>query len=470
MGEHNRALRAARERMPSRTAPGEYMTRAELADAVNRYLWESTGRRFDLDDHLIGKWERGVVRYPIREYRAALRAVLDVATDTELGFRPPTRLADVASTTVVAAAEGDGADVPIAANLGDDDEMNRRELLRLFSMTGATLALPPLADAMGAVDTDRMAAVAAGDSAPDAAAVDDFARLNDHLWQVYGLTPQKKSVLSLVRDQLGVLCDGLSRARARERPRLCRLVSELYQLTGEVFFDADQYADAAQCYVLASTAAQEAKAHDLWAAAMTRHAFVPIYGQQTSKAMPMLDLAAGLARRGDPTLPTRHWVAAVQAEVSASVGDAQRCERDLDAAADVVNLAPTRDNRGWLRFEGSRLPEQRGTCMVALGRLDDAESALTDALSQASTTRRRAGVLTDLALLSARRGDHHSVVARLDEAISAARATESAYITRKLHTARAELKPLLRDPHIRRADGEIGQLGRSLNSAEVRQP
>lgn len=89
-----------------------------------------------------------------------------------------------------------------------------------------------------------------------------------------------------------MLCDGLSRAAAHERPRLCRLVSELYQLTGEVFFDADRYVDAAQCYVLASTAAQEAKAHDLWAAAMTRHAFVSIFGQQPDKAMPMLDLAA----------------------------------------------------------------------------------------------------------------------------------------------------------------------------------
>lgn len=100
MREPNDALRAARERMPSRLAPGEPMTRTELADAVNAWLWEATDRRFELDDHLIGKWERGVVRYPIREYRAALRAVLDVDTDAELGFRPPTHRA-VATATVV---------------------------------------------------------------------------------------------------------------------------------------------------------------------------------------------------------------------------------------------------------------------------------------------------------------------------------------------------------------------------------
>jgi hypothetical protein len=51
-----------------------------------------------LDDHLIGKWERGVVRYPIREYRAALRAVLGADTDAELGFRAPARQVATSAT------------------------------------------------------------------------------------------------------------------------------------------------------------------------------------------------------------------------------------------------------------------------------------------------------------------------------------------------------------------------------------
>jgi hypothetical protein len=72
-------------------------------------------------------------------------------------------------------------------------------------------------------------------------------------------------------------------------------------------------------------------------------------------------------------------------------------------------------------------------------------------------------VLTDLASVSARRGDHHSVAVRLDEAITAARATGSAYITRRLRTARAELAPLLGDSRIRRVDHEISELGTSPN-------
>ena len=457
MGEHNAALRAARERLPSRLAPDEPMTRAELADAVNAWLWETTGRRFELDDHLIGKWERGVVRYPIREYRAALRAVLGVDTDAELGFRPPTRRATVIGT----AANGgpchscdprDGAGV-------HTDDVNRRELLRLFSMTGATLALP--ADSF---DAERLQAVASGHSRPDTKVVDDLARLNDHLWHVYGLTTQKKSILPLARDQVAVLSDTLARTDQAERPRVCQLVSDAYQLIGEVFFDADQYADAAQCYLLASTAAQEAKAHNLWAAALTRHAFIAVYEQQYDKAVPMLDLASGIAFRGDPEMGIRYWVAAVRAEASAGTGDGLQCERDLDTAAGVVALAHLPRSVGWLRFDGSRLPEQHGTCMISLGHLDAAEIALTEALTHTTTARRRAGVFIDLALLSARRGDHQSVVTRLDEAIRAARATDSAFIARRLRAARAELAPLLHDPRIQRVDREISELSKSINA------
>ena len=87
----NELLRAARERSASRLVPGEPMTRAELAEAVNAWLWTATGQRYDLDAHHVAKYERGVVRYPIAPYRSALRAVLGASTDTELGFVAPVR-------------------------------------------------------------------------------------------------------------------------------------------------------------------------------------------------------------------------------------------------------------------------------------------------------------------------------------------------------------------------------------------
>ena len=88
MGQPNALLRAAREATESTVAPGEGMSRRELAEAVNAYLWQTTGQRYDLDAHQIARWERGAVRWPSAAYRSALRAVLGVASDAELGFRP----------------------------------------------------------------------------------------------------------------------------------------------------------------------------------------------------------------------------------------------------------------------------------------------------------------------------------------------------------------------------------------------
>jgi hypothetical protein len=64
------------------------MSRRELADLVNQYVWDNFQQRTGLDENYIGKLERGVVRWPNDVYRAGLRAVLGVGDDADLGFRP----------------------------------------------------------------------------------------------------------------------------------------------------------------------------------------------------------------------------------------------------------------------------------------------------------------------------------------------------------------------------------------------
>lgn len=83
----NLKLQARREATPSRIVPGRAMGRAELAEAVNEYIWRTRAERRDLDAHTIARYERGTVRWPNEEYREAFRAILH-ATDAELGFMP----------------------------------------------------------------------------------------------------------------------------------------------------------------------------------------------------------------------------------------------------------------------------------------------------------------------------------------------------------------------------------------------
>jgi hypothetical protein len=91
--EVNEQLRAARQRVESPSAPGEPMSRQELADAVNAHVFRASGgtQVTAVDSNHIGKWERGTIRWPAAHYRAALRAILDVDTDRHLGFARPAR-------------------------------------------------------------------------------------------------------------------------------------------------------------------------------------------------------------------------------------------------------------------------------------------------------------------------------------------------------------------------------------------
>ncbi|HSL07021.1 MAG TPA: XRE family transcriptional regulator, partial [Pseudonocardiaceae bacterium] len=60
MGEPNDLLRGARERNESPHASGDCLSREELADLVNAWLFEHTGgRRAELDGNYIGKLEQG---------------------------------------------------------------------------------------------------------------------------------------------------------------------------------------------------------------------------------------------------------------------------------------------------------------------------------------------------------------------------------------------------------------------------
>ncbi|WP_040866978.1 hypothetical protein [Nocardia exalbida] len=91
----NVQLQQRREATPSRVTPGQVMGRAELAEAVNAYIWRQHGQRRELDARTIARYERGAVRWPNGLYREAFRAILQ-ATDSELGFIPDRRRREAA--------------------------------------------------------------------------------------------------------------------------------------------------------------------------------------------------------------------------------------------------------------------------------------------------------------------------------------------------------------------------------------
>ncbi len=350
---------------------------------------EQLAESLHIDRSTIGRWENGET-VPQLWMRPKLAKALRVSADqlNDLLIEMPPSVPNTRNLgSSMQAALPVAAEMASFVGLESIDDMNRRELLRLMSIVGAMTAGVYQTDVLNA---DKSASVDRGRS-------DDVVSLNDHLWQVFVLSRAKHAVLPLARDHLDSLIARIPGAGSTaEYRRLCGIASSAFQLSGEILFDGNLYTEAAHCYSLAASAAREAGAYDLWACALTRHAFIGMYEGHFLEASPLLDVAASIARRGDQALATRYWVASVQAQAFAGLGDLPGCQRALDAAARVRTLGKDAHNGGWMRFDGSRLAEEQGTCYLRLHRLDLAQVALTEALGQDLSARRRGGVLADL--------------------------------------------------------------------------
>ncbi|MFG2171253.1 helix-turn-helix transcriptional regulator [Streptomyces niveus] len=403
------------------------------------YSQEGFAHVLGVDRTTVGRWETGRTM-PQPALRSRLAQVLQVSLD-ELNTLVAQLACDEGSARTPSASDHHGS--------GDIDDMIRREFLRVIAVTGTLSSL-------SATDGQSLT------EGVQRGASKDFTRMNSHLWQVYQLARSKSSVFPIVQDQLATLTRTLEARPETEAGALCGAAGDLFQLAGELAFDNSRYTDAAASYTLAASASREARSYDLWACALVRHAYVTMSGKQYKEAAGILSAAEKIAKCGDGALSTRYWVASVQAESYAGMGQLAACERALAEAEKVVDLAGFTAPSGWLRFDGSRLAEGRGARYVQLGRLDLAESVLTgalkqDALAEGQSFRRRGAVLSDLAAIGAKRRDPDQVVTFGREALELARASSSAYLARRLRGLRAEFGPLV-------GDGRVAELGAEIDA------
>lgn len=406
------------------------------------YSQEKLAELLGVDRTTVGRWESGRIE-PQPAQRRGLADALQVNL-AELGALL-TRPGGVGQE-----ATGKSSDRP---GTGDLDDMIRREFLRILAMSGALHALPPN-DAAALGDRSRRGTPA------------DFQRMNSHLWQVYQLARSKGSLSPVIRAQLATLQGAVATDTRSNSRSLLEAAADLFQLAGEVAFDGNRYADAAAAFSLAATLGKDAGAHDLWACALVRHAYVDLAEHRYHRAERILLGAERLAAQGDGLLATRYWVAAVQAETYAGLGDLAACERAIEKAEKVNDLPTGSTNGGWLRFDGTRLAEEWGARYLQLGRLDLAEETLRKALGQEALApgqsyRRRGAVLTGLATVGAKRRDPEQIVTYGQEAVQLARASSSGYVAHKLQALNDQFGSLQRDRRVTEFGAEIAALSAS---------
>jgi transcriptional regulator with XRE-family HTH domain len=402
----------------------------------------------DTSKDMVSRWETGE-RHVSPYYQEKLCTLFGLSA-IDLGFLVPSRqegivippsppsqevlslLATAVSQGILLAAQEWSA-MPSGTNtfLTDKDAMDkkRRELLLLLSRAGMVFALP-LPD----LDWSRIAGALTRPSRFDVTMLDDLETMNRSLWSTYLTTLIKSSVLESALGHFKMLMQFLKASHPHtSHQRLCALTSEMGQLVGEIFFDLNDHEAAESCYTFAALSAKEGQSYDLWSCALVRSAFLPMYRQRYEDALLLLQNASTLAQRGDSALPTKYWVAAVEAEAQAGVHDLAACQHALDQAQSVQEVQGTPPS--WVRFRPARLPALCGACYIRLRQPERAMPALQNALQHFPKPDRKRGMaLIDLAAAAVQLGEVEQARTYVDEVIAIITFGSSGFLREELQT------------------------------------
>lgn len=364
------------------------MTRQELAEAVNDHVFRATGRFGAADARHVGRWERGVTTWPAARYRAALRAVLNVATDAELGFRRPSR------TTV--------------------DDVNRKTFLKTTLGVGAGVLLAP-SDA-------NLTEILSGPTA--------------HYRQMESAVASDR--LSPAVDAHLNLAVGIVRDRLRTSDGF-RMLSEVAGLAAWLAADRGDNAAARRRYVEAIGYATRAH-HPLLVAYMT--ASLGHFAVETGDGNQGVTLLLRASQQLDDSAPdtARAWLASLLAVAYASTGDRKQTLAELRRAENLVARQADEPQWPWVfPFSSAKAARYRASALARLGDLRAARTAYAAASPALTAAKPRALAQVEHARVLASTGDVAGGCALAAEALVVGRTYGSERITSRVREFRSSI-------------------------------
>jgi hypothetical protein len=297
-----------------------------------------------------------------------------------------------------------------------------------------------------------------------------FELRTDGYWQDrYSAALASNQLLSYVLEHLQKLITLLEGSLYPSvRTRLCCISSGIAQLAGHLFFDMSEFARARNFHQLAIAAVQEGGNQALEAVAWGRMSFTWTYSENPLEALRCIQEARRLADQNvNPTVQA--YLAAVEAEIQAILGDAETCLKALEVAQRVEDRQYAKEEMYWLHFDRSRLAGYQGICFKRLYQpadagtysfLKEAQKALTDALTLLEPARiqRRPTFLIDLAGTYAQQKDVEGACGQAIQALSIMAQTKSQTAAKRLLTLQQELRPWKDTHSVKNLDGQIASL------------
>ncbi len=439
MAQPNGLLRARREHIPSRWTPGECMSRRELAEAVNAWLWDTTGKRYELDAHSIARYERGAVRWPGAAYRSGLRHVLATSTDAELGFWPVRR-----------------EPPPAESRREPTDSGQSRKLAG--TPRAATAGLFP--DGADAESLERLASVAWRPSRVDRSTVEHLELVTQTHRRLYHDLSSVKLVAAVIGHfQLTALLLG-STQRLPLCRRLAAVAGETAGHAAWLFHDLGDQTAASRYYAMADAATR--RACDPLSAYVRGFRSLAVGSDgQLRQALVLARDAVETAGR-TATATTRAWLAGLEARAWASVNDRKACSATLLQAETAIGQARREEDPAWMyEFDHPRLLAVAGACYGQLGSTAAAERTLREALEALGMgrNRRRAEVLVDLARVRVRQQDVDEAAGLARESLAIAVETGSMAGIRRIQRFRPLLAQWTSTQSIRILDEQLDGVG-----------
>lgn len=312
----NELLRQRREACSSPTVAGRSMTRAELAEAVNAFIWSSTGQRIALDASTLARYERGLIRWPNEAYRAGLRAVLGARSDAELGFHPTRR--------------------------GRTPAPDRREFLQTLgavgavgmgaSLDGIAHELEALAPAVSVSEADIARLRAAG----------EFFSSWSHVHGSEQIGRAVSSEMSRAAGLLKVPCP------PRLRPELLAAVGQLGVATGALLFDSHQHQLADRVLAFATACAEDGGDWHLRAKSLSWRARQAVWVGDAEGALTLAEL--GLVRRDRLTATEQAMLLTAVARAHGRRGDVDATLQAVGEADDAFARADPGNDVPWMAY------------------------------------------------------------------------------------------------------------------------
>jgi hypothetical protein len=335
------------------------MSRAELAELANQWV-RQTGASASLDANAIGRYERGVFRWPQELNRLALRAVLGGATDADLGF--------------FRTARG-----------------------RSFS--------PQTSDLAGWLE--RASKLSAGD-------VLALARKTDEI-RLHEPAQSGTRTSELLRQHLETLASLRSYSlQPAVRASIASVHSDAASLAGWVRLDAGDLDGAWRLHEVAKESGRESDVPADLVHAIAQQAYVLVDADQVEDALRLAEHAVDVGQRS-ASPAVRAWLHAVMGEIAAIAGSRATSMNHFDQATALLPPDGYDPDAPYLVLDDRGLARWRGAALARLGD-EDAIANLQYALENLGDAHLRATAQANVdlshSLLAAGHADQAVVVLR----------------------------------------------------------